>query len=690
MDAASVRELMELEVTPMCCTNTHPNIVRLVDVLASKSKICAAMERVGGGDLFDAIVAEGRLEDENLVHHYFRQLLDAIEHCHSRGICHRDIKPENILLDKGGVVKLTGIALAGLFDPSIGDHPANLLHATCGTPDYVAPEVIEGAGYDGRPADLWSAGVTLYTMLAGFLPFEADSIEETFARIRAADFKRPPEISMSVWSLLQGLLEPNPRKRYTIADVRLHPWMDHQPSDGFTTSNTAKAFGSGEKSISPCSGRSSSRSSSSESTSGGGVEGADPCPKLTLDIWKIDDDDRKRGRVGEGRDGRDTGVQVEAGLDSYSISGSGSEYDGSGFPNSSGRSDMNDSHSSYAATSCCGMETRYSSDESSAAANCYHDSSRPKSTSPSPPASASVLPFDYRFRFSDRRTDFYRRSSYPPLGLTDSLPPASSASPPSSISPAAAWRCTWADVMGKSGGGQEADPPRGRASTLRGRSRRRDEDSFSRRRRAQDQRLHPASFRASSRSEGSTEEKGVWAGNEGTLSSSTEDVMKLHHSEVVNFAGGFEPEVHHLAGRKDKAVIVGKHSITPKTEQNTPGSMWSCADRILTTDAPKQLRSFFSGISLSPSRQLKSRSSPRRRKQQTATVIKKHAHTWSERFPSITSGRCQALSTSPRVGGGAGSASTRIAVVSPASPTAARLRSLDLRTRSAARERWSA
>ncbi|CAN0199086.1 unnamed protein product [Ectocarpus sp. 12 AP-2014] len=381
---------------------------------------------------------------------------------------------------------------------------------------------------------------------------------------------------------------------------------------------------------------------------------------------------------------------MEAGLDSYSISGGGSEYDGSGFPNSSGRSDMDDSHSSYAATSCCGMETRHSSDESSAAANCYDDSSRPKSTSPSPPASASVLPFDHRFRFSDMRTDFYRRSSSPPLGLTDSLPPASSASPPSSMSPAAAWRCTWADVMGKSGGHQEADPPRGRASTLRGRSRRRDEDSFSRRRRAQDQRLHPASFRASSRSEGSTEEKGVWAGNEGTLSSSTEDVMKLHHSEVVNFAGGFEPEVHHLAGRKDKAVIVGKHSITPKTEQNTPGSMWSCADRILTTDAPKQLRSFFSGISLSPSRQLKSRSSPRRRKQQTATVIKKHAHTWSERFPSITSGRCQALSTSPRVGGGAGSASTRIAVVSPASPTAARLRSLDLRTRSAARERWSA
>ncbi|CAB1118335.1 unnamed protein product [Ectocarpus sp. CCAP 1310/34] len=600
------------------------------------------------------------------------------------------LQPENVLLDKRGVVKLTGIALAGLLAPSIGDHPANHLHATCGTPDYIAPEVIEGAGYDGRPADLWSAGVTLYTMLAGFLPFEADSIEETFARIRAADFKRPPEISMSAWSLLEGLLELNPRKRYPIADVRLHPWMDHQPLDRFTTSNTAKSFGSGEKSIRQCSGSSSSSSSSSssESTCGGGVEGARPCPKLTLDIWKIDDDDRKQGRVGEGKDGRDTVVQMEAGLNSYSVSGSASEYDGSGFPNSSGRSDMNDSHSSYAATSCCGMEIKYSSDESSAAADCYHDSSRPKLTSRSPPASASasVLPFDYCYRFSDRRTDSYRRSSYLPLGLTDSLPPASSASPPSSMSPAAAWRCTWADVMGRSGGRQEADPPSARASTLRSRSRRRDEHSFSRRRHVQDQRLHPVGFRASSRSEGSTEEKGVWARNEGTLSSSTEDVMKLHHSEGVDFAGGSETEVNHLAGRIGKVVIVGKHSITPKTEQNTSGSLWPCVDRIFTTDAPKQLRSYSSGTSLSPSRQIKSRSSPRRRHQQNATVIEKHAHTWSEGSPSSVSRRYQALSTSPRVGGGAGSASTRIAVVSPASPTAAKLRSLDLGTSSAARD----
>ncbi|CAM9848213.1 unnamed protein product [Ectocarpus sp. 6 AP-2014] len=685
--ASRVRELMEFEVTTMCCTNTHPNIARLVDVLASKSKIFAVTERAGGGDLFDAIVAEGRLEDENLVHHYFRQLLDAIEHCHSRGICHRDIKSENVLLDKEGVVKLAGFALAGLFDPSTGGHPANLLHATCGTPDYVAPEVIEGAGYDGRPADLWSVGVTLYTMLAGFLPFEADSIEETFARIRAADFEHPPEISMSAWSLLEALLEPNPRKRYTIADVRLHPWMDHQPSDRFTTSNTEKAFGSGEKSISPCSGSRSSSSSSrsSESTCGGGVEGADSCPKLILDIWKIDDDDRKRGRVGKGRDGRDTGVQMKAGLNSYSISGSGSEHDGSGLPNSSGRSDMNDSHSSYAATSCCEMETRYSSDESSAAANGYHDSSRPKSTSPSPPASASVLPSHDRYRFSDRRTDFYRRSSSPSLGLTDSLPPASSDSPPSSMPPAVAWRCTWADVMGKSGGRHEADRPRARASTLRGPRRRRDMHSFSRRRRIQDQCLHPAAFRSSFLSKGSTEEEGVWAGNEGTLSSSTEDVMKLHHSEVVNFAGGFETEVHHLAGRIEKAVIVGEHSITPKTERNTPGSAWSCADRNSTTDAPKQLRSYFSGNSFSPSRQLKSRSSPRRRQQQNATVIEKRAHTWSEGSPSIVSRQYQALSTSPR-GGCTGDTSTRIAVVSPASQTPARLRSLDLGTWSAARD----
>ncbi|CAM9568779.1 unnamed protein product [Ectocarpus fasciculatus] len=682
---AGVRELGGFEVAIMNGTNTHPNIVQLIDVLASKGKIFAVMERVDGGDLFDAIVAEGRLEDENLVHHYFRQLLDAIEHCHSRGICHRDIKPENVLLNKGGVVKLTGFALAGLFDPSIGDHPANLLHTTCGTPDYIAPEVIQGAGYDGRPVDLWSAGVTLYTMLAGFLPFEADSLEEKFARIRAADFKRPPEISMSAWSLLEGLLEPNPRNRYTMADVRLHSWMDHRPSDRFTTPSTAQTIGSGENNINPCSSSSSSSSSSSGSACGGGVEGADSFPKLSLDICKTDDDGQNRGTVGEGRHGRDTVVQMDVDFSSYSISGSRSDTGGGGLPNSTARSDMIDSHSSYPATLCSeGMETRYSSDESSGAANWNHESSRPRSTSPSPSASASVIP-----------SDSYRRLLYPPLGLTDSLPPASSASPPSSISAvragaaatsAVACKYTWADVMGKNGGREEADRPRARESTLRGRRWRRDEHRFSRRRRAQDQCLHPAALRSPSRSEGSTEEEGVWAETEGMSSSSTEEIMKLHHSDVVNFGGGFETEVHHLGGCTDKAVIGGEHFITPKTERNTPGTAWSCAERNATTDAPKKLRSFFSGNALSPSRQLQARSSPWRRQQQNATDVEKRAQTWSEGSPSIVFRRYQALGTSPGVGGGTGSASTRMAVISPASPTAARLLSLERGTRGAARD----
>eukprot|EP00903_Cladosiphon_okamuranus_P015952 g14734.t1 len=236
-----VRELIRFEMNTLWRLD-HPNVVRLVDVFTSpaRNKTFVVMEAVsGGGDLFETIAAKGRLEDDP-ARHYFAQLLDAVEHCHTRGVCHRDIKPENVLLDAKGNVKLTGFALAGLFDPSLGDnHIENLLHATCGTPDYTAPEVIQGFAYEGAAADVWSLGVTLYAMLAGYLPFEAESLPGVFDKAQAGHFKAAPEMSVEARSLLDCMLEPNPENRYTMCEVRAHPWlagrtqkqMGHQEKD---------------------------------------------------------------------------------------------------------------------------------------------------------------------------------------------------------------------------------------------------------------------------------------------------------------------------------------------------------------------------------------------------------------------------------------------------------------------------
>uniref|UniRef100_A0A2N9GJ31 non-specific serine/threonine protein kinase n=1 Tax=Fagus sylvatica TaxID=28930 RepID=A0A2N9GJ31_FAGSY len=150
----------------------HPNVIRMHEVMASKTKIYIVLEFVTGGELFDKIASKGRLkEDEG--RKYFQQLINAVDYCHSRGVFHRDLKPENLLLDANGVLKVSDFGLSALPQQVRED---GLLHTTCGTPNYVAPEVINNKGYDGAKADLWSCGVILFVLMAGFLPFEESNL----------------------------------------------------------------------------------------------------------------------------------------------------------------------------------------------------------------------------------------------------------------------------------------------------------------------------------------------------------------------------------------------------------------------------------------------------------------------------------------------------------------------------------
>ncbi|KAK7304800.1 hypothetical protein VNO77_42689 [Canavalia gladiata] len=198
----------------------HPNIVQLHEVMASKSKIYIAMELVRGGELFNKI-ARGRLREE-LARLYFQQLISAVDFCHSRGVYHRDLKPENLLLDEEGNLKVTDFGLSTFAEHLRQD---GLLHTTCGTPAYVAPEVIGKKGYDGAKADIWSCGVILYVLLAGFLPFQDENLVNMYKKIYRGDFKCPPWFSSEARRLITKLLDPNPNTRISISKIMDSSWF---------------------------------------------------------------------------------------------------------------------------------------------------------------------------------------------------------------------------------------------------------------------------------------------------------------------------------------------------------------------------------------------------------------------------------------------------------------------------------
>ncbi|XVF65922.1 hypothetical protein PTKIN_Ptkin09bG0289900 [Pterospermum kingtungense] len=199
----------------------HPNVVELYEVMASKTKIYFVMEYAKGGELFNKI-AKGKLK-EDVARRYFQQLISAVDFCHSRGVYHRDLKPENLLLDEHGNLKVTDFGLSALAESKRQD---GLLHTTCGTPAYVAPEVINRRGYDGCKADVWSCGVILYVLLAGYLPFHDSNLMELYRKIGKGEFKKFPNwFSPEVRRLLSKILDPNPSTRISLDKIMDNPWF---------------------------------------------------------------------------------------------------------------------------------------------------------------------------------------------------------------------------------------------------------------------------------------------------------------------------------------------------------------------------------------------------------------------------------------------------------------------------------
>ncbi|PHU29000.1 CBL-interacting serine/threonine-protein kinase 16 [Capsicum chinense] len=198
----------------------HPNIVELKEVMATKTKIFIVMEYVKGGELF-AKVAKGRLK-EDMARKYFQQLISAVEFCHSCGVSHRDLKPENLLLDENENLKVTDFGLSALPEQLLND---GLLYTQCGTPAYIAPEIIRNKGYNGGKSDIWSCGVVLYVLLAGCLPFQDANLVNLYRKIFKAEYRFPPWLSTEAKRLISRILVPNPQKRISITGIMKDPWF---------------------------------------------------------------------------------------------------------------------------------------------------------------------------------------------------------------------------------------------------------------------------------------------------------------------------------------------------------------------------------------------------------------------------------------------------------------------------------
>jgi len=196
----------------------HPHIIKLYEVITTPTDIIMVME-YAPFELFNFIVEKGKVtEDET--RRFFQQIISAVEYCHRHKIVHRDLKPENVLLDENYNVKIADFGLSNIMTD--GD----FLKTSCGSPNYAAPEVINGKLYAGPEVDVWSCGVMLYVMLCGRLPFDDEYIPLLFKKISGGIFTLPSHLSPETKQLLSSMLVVDPLKRITIENIRKNKWFN--------------------------------------------------------------------------------------------------------------------------------------------------------------------------------------------------------------------------------------------------------------------------------------------------------------------------------------------------------------------------------------------------------------------------------------------------------------------------------
>uniref|UniRef100_A0A8B9XLC1 non-specific serine/threonine protein kinase n=1 Tax=Bos mutus grunniens TaxID=30521 RepID=A0A8B9XLC1_BOSMU len=194
----------------------HPNILRLYNYFHDARRVYLILEYAPKGELYKAL-QRSHTFDEQRTATIIEELADALIYCHERKVIHRDIKPENLLLGLMGEVKIADFGWS-VHTPSLRRR------TTCGTLDYLPPEMIEGRTYDEK-VDLWCIGVLCYELLVGNPPFESASTSETYRRILKVDLRFPPSMSSGARDLISKLLRFQPLERLPLVRVLEHPWI---------------------------------------------------------------------------------------------------------------------------------------------------------------------------------------------------------------------------------------------------------------------------------------------------------------------------------------------------------------------------------------------------------------------------------------------------------------------------------
>ncbi|OMJ82270.1 hypothetical protein SteCoe_17050 [Stentor coeruleus] len=182
------------------------------------------MEYASSGELFDYIVANTRIKEKEACK-LFQQIISGIEYIHKLNVVHRDLKPENLLLDHCKSIKIVDFGLSNTYNNN------EELKTACGSPCYAAPEMIAGKKYNGLKVDIWSSGVILFAMISGYLPFEDPNTGELYKKILACNYKPPKFISAEAKDIIKGILNTDPDKRFSIEDIRNHPWFNQVPEE---------------------------------------------------------------------------------------------------------------------------------------------------------------------------------------------------------------------------------------------------------------------------------------------------------------------------------------------------------------------------------------------------------------------------------------------------------------------------
>ncbi|KAK5583786.1 hypothetical protein RB653_005386 [Dictyostelium firmibasis] len=214
----------------------HPNIIALKELFDTPEKLYLVMELVTGGELFDKIVEKGSYSEADAAN-LVKKIVSAVGYLHDLNIVHRDLKPENLLLKSKENHLEVAIADFGL-SKIIGQ--TLVMQTACGTPSYVAPEVLNATGYD-KEVDMWSIGVITYILLCGFPPFYGDTVPEIFEQIMEANYEFPEEywgsVSNEAKDFIRKLLVVDVSKRLNAVNALKHPWLK---SNSNTSINVGK------------------------------------------------------------------------------------------------------------------------------------------------------------------------------------------------------------------------------------------------------------------------------------------------------------------------------------------------------------------------------------------------------------------------------------------------------------------